>query len=81
MGQTTKGLKLKAYRLTKVSNADKTLMLRATSKALTNIKAFKSSQNAIHLDKAMEYLNMIVRCANGYHSKVHTYSMSRNPLF
>lgn len=83
MRKKTKGLQLKAHRLTKVSNADRALMLKATSNALISIKAFKRTQDAKCLDKAMDYLQMVNRCAKGYHLNVLSYATSRmlgNPL-
>jgi hypothetical protein len=77
MRKKSKGLQLKAHRLTKVSNADRELMLKATSKALISIKAFKRTQDAKCLDEAMESLQMVNRCAKGYHLNVLSYASTR----
>lgn len=75
----TKGLKLKAHRLTKISDIDRMFMAKAIDRAINSIKAFKNGDSSA-LDRALDSLQIVERCTRSYRSSIETYRLYRNPL-
>jgi hypothetical protein len=74
MGTKTKGLKLKAHRLTKISETDRKFMVSAINRAANDLKAVKRGDLSA-MDSALTHLEMIERTVRSYKRSIISYKM------